>query len=253
VPPGFDDVLARSLAKRPADRYATAGELAGAARAVLGGAEHVAPNPLRGVRTSVKRRPRRTDATRRHGETAESPTRRLRGAARTRLDLRPRPEAEAPVRDRNRRAVFGVALAGLLAATVIAAAVIVLSAGQAVTGPLSRSEISGLLQRFATAYGHHDTRSLESLLAPGATRVSASSVEHGRPAVLAEYRAQLTDRSIVGYRLSGVTLEPGWVARVAGGYAVVRTGRSNLAGRVTFGITRIGSRPQIVLIATQAA
>jgi serine/threonine-protein kinase len=45
VPPGLDEVIAAGLAKDPADRYATAGKLAAAARAAMGSAARHVPLP----------------------------------------------------------------------------------------------------------------------------------------------------------------------------------------------------------------
>ena len=56
LPAGFDDVMQRALAKDPADRYQSAGELAGAAAAVLGSE---APAPSAQATAGPPRRPRR--------------------------------------------------------------------------------------------------------------------------------------------------------------------------------------------------
>ncbi|MGV9819685.1 protein kinase domain-containing protein [Nocardia xishanensis] len=50
IPPGLDDVIARGMAKDPADRFATASELARAARAVVGSPSPAATGPTFVVR-----------------------------------------------------------------------------------------------------------------------------------------------------------------------------------------------------------
>ncbi|WP_269821593.1 serine/threonine-protein kinase [Nocardia yamanashiensis] len=60
VPPAFDAVLERGLAKEPRDRYASAGDLATAARAALGGrTEPVANKPVPASKPRFARRARR--------------------------------------------------------------------------------------------------------------------------------------------------------------------------------------------------
>jgi hypothetical protein len=108
-----------------------------------------------------------------------------------------------------------------------------------------------VVQSFASAYGHRDTAAVASLLAAGVARADTGSIERGRSAVLSEYQAELADPSIVGYRLTGVTLTPGWTGRATARYAVLRIARPTLTGQVTFGIERIAGRPRIALIAIQ--
>jgi YVTN family beta-propeller protein len=59
LPDGIDDVIERALAKKPENRYARAGDLAAAARAVLGGGtgEQAMLSPPIGVRGARRRKP----------------------------------------------------------------------------------------------------------------------------------------------------------------------------------------------------
>jgi serine/threonine protein kinase len=257
VPRGFDPVLARALAKRPADRHQSAGELARAARAVIDpGRGHATRDEVpRSKRLRAPRRPGPADATRPRGETRASRTRLLPPQKRTKLDLRPPRRESPPKRDRPPhrviRAAALTAAAILVTGTIVA--VIALNSSSTPTGPITRSELGAVVRSFAGAYGHRDPRALAPLLAPSVMRVGPGAVERGRAAVLAEYRTQFTDRSIIGYQVAALREQPGWAARAAGQYTVVRSGRTDLTGGVAFGVERLNGRPRIVLIATQPA
>ena len=101
VPPAFEPVVARALAKDPMDRYGSAGALADDALAAAGGAPEPATAPTRRSR----RRPRSTTL-------AGSPTRRLATAATARL------RGRRPARGRLLAVVAALALA--VVATVAA-------------------------------------------------------------------------------------------------------------------------------------
>jgi serine/threonine protein kinase len=257
VPAGFDAVLACALAKRPTDRYKSAGRLAEAARAVidLGPGGATGGDPPRSRRLLTTRRPGSADATRSRGETRASRTRPLPPQKRTKLDLRPRhrtlpPPHSAPP---SARVLAAVVLVSAILIAGIAAAVIAIATGGATsaTGPVTRSELAHVVRSFAAAYGKRDPSALAPLLAPTVARVSPGAVERGRVAVLAEYRSQLADGSIIGYQVTGLTEQPGWVARARGQYTVVRSGRADLTGSVAFGVERVNGLPRIILIATE--
>jgi serine/threonine-protein kinase len=237
VPAGFDAVLARALAKRPTDRYQSAGLLAEAARAVV----HLSPGATtpRSRRLRTSRRPGSAEATRSRGETRASKTRPLAPQKRTKLDLRPRHRTLPPPRSAPP------------SARVLAAVALASGGATSATGPVTRSELARVVRSFAAAYGKRDPSALAPLLAPTVARVSPGAVERGRAAVLAEYRSQLADGSITGYQVAGLDEEAGWVARARGQYTVVRSGRADLNGSVVFGVERVNGRARIILIATE--
>jgi hypothetical protein len=213
VPEAFDAVVARALAKDPADRFASAGDLG---RAALAAAAGEAPT------TRVPRARTGTDPVR----------------------ARPRPKRRA------RRTTL--ALAALVLAAAAALAIGLTSGGSSTrTGPLTTAEVARVARSFARAYGREDTRALARLLSPGVKRVSPADVQQGRKAVLAEYQRQFDVDTIEAYRLDGAVATGGRAGRASGRYTVSRRGRAPITGRVALGMERIRGRPLIRLIATE--
>jgi hypothetical protein len=142
---------------------------------------------------------------------------------------------------------------GLLVAIGVVVAVVALASSPKAmpTGPLSSAEVMRAVRGFATAYGEKNPRALAGVLAPGVERVSPTAVEHGRVAVLVEYKAQFKAEPIRAYELSDTSIVPGSVGRVSGRYTVLQRGRAAITGTVAFGIERVDGQPEIGLIATQ--
>jgi len=154
-----------------------------------------------------------------------------------------------------RRPARGRALALLAAAVAVALAVLALSG--AFTGssgggdPLSAREVRGVVGGFARAYGREDVRALGRTLSPGVRRIAPGSSQEGRAAVLAEYRRQFAANAVRGYRVTGLSVRAGAVGRAEGLYTVPRAGGGPIAGRIVFGVARIGGKPRIALIAAE--
>jgi serine/threonine protein kinase len=270
VPKKFDSVIGRALSKRPKDRYQTAGQLGEAALAAARGKRAIrsrAPKPDPAESPTRIEPPTRLTLVASDEEPAEA-NRTLIAGRRTRVDRR-------PVRDRTARGsrgrdagsgargalfTFGgerrlapiLAAAGAIIAVIIVVIVLIASGGSpAPSGPLKDSEITGVVQQFASAYGSRDARSLKHVLAPQVTRVDTTGSEHGRASVLAEYERQFRDKPIPErYELSDMHVTPGWAGRVSGRYKLTLKGGGSLSGNVTFGVERVDGRPQIGLIAT---
>jgi len=225
VPQGFDAVVARALAKRPGDRYGSAGELA---RAALAAAGTTALEPDGAVEE-----PGATVALPKGSPAHLRPTARLSRASR-----------------RPRSAAF-LATGGVLAVVVAIAAL--LGAGPLGTseasGPLTAADVRGAVDAFATAYTEEDADALSSLLARRVSRVTPSDAQRGRGSVVREYRRQFAENPTERYVLEDLSVLPGAIGRASGRYVVSRSDRAPITGRVAFGVQRERGRARVGLIA----
>jgi predicted Ser/Thr protein kinase len=256
VPDEVDDVIGRALAKDPAERFQSAGDLGRAAVAAAAGKAPDAPD------RSVARGEAAPDlaATRRLSEPGSSATVALPGKPHGPAIPPARRDRAAPVptatlerrggrRDRLRAGLLAAGLV-VLAAAAVATAVVLLVGGSD-EGSLSSGEIARTARSFASAYGREDRRALNALLAPNVERISPSDLQRGRRAVLAEYGRQFQANVTREYRLDGLEATGGSAGRASARFTVERANRPPITGRVVLGVERIGGRPRIRLIATE--
>jgi hypothetical protein len=237
VPAAFDAVIARALAKDPAERYPSAGDLGRAAHAAAAG------EPVTESLGSVARGPAASE-----GETVRMPA-----------EIAPAPTSVIPEPGRtvavarSRRFPRRYALLGLaaLAAAALVVGIVIAGSGGTPSGPLRSSEVAGAARAFAHAYAHQDAAALNELLTADVQRVSPTGVERGRTAVVAEYKRQFALGGIQDYRLGKLSVTAGWVGRVTSSYTVPRSGGRSFGGTVTFGVSRVNGDVRIGLIATQ--
>ena len=252
VPEAFDPVVARALAKRPADRYPSAGDLGRAALAAARG-ERVsdaeqsvargsaapppapAPPPYPVAPPPPPEPPTSTAPTRHRPAPAAPPTARLHGRRRRRVR-------------RGLAVLAGGVLIAALAGAIVALSV---SGGGTPSGPLSTAEVQSATAAFARAYTREDPAALARTLAPDVRRVAPGDSEQGRAAVVGAYRRQFGDREVRAYRLSGLTVSGGDAGRASGRYEVTRRGLPPLSGTIVFGVVRRGGAPKIALIALE--
>ena len=175
MPEGFDRVIARALAKDPADRYPSAGDLGRAAEAAADG------RPGHGVRAHGRARRGRAGA--------DAGDERPRGAPPPPANGRTaiQPGVTLPLGDRPHRRrglAFTLLLATLAAAAVVG--VLLLAPGGEVDAsrlpgaPVTDGEVEGLAQSFARAYGEEDTRWIGRLLTRDVQRVVPGARQVGR-------------------------------------------------------------------------
>ncbi|HEV7364195.1 MAG TPA: serine/threonine-protein kinase, partial [Solirubrobacteraceae bacterium] len=172
VPQEFDAVVARALAKRPADRYPSAGDLGRAAAAAARG-ERVTE-----VEQSVARGPAAPPPPPPPLPAPEPPT----AAAPTRHMAQPDPVPPAPAaaptarlhrRPRPRPRRLLAVLAGAVLAAAGAGAIVALSAGDGTpSGPLTAAEVRSATAAFARAYSREDPAALGRTLTPDVRRVA---------------------------------------------------------------------------------
>jgi ketosteroid isomerase-like protein len=232
----FDAVLARALAKRPEDRYQSAGDLGRAAVAAAGGhtTADLGHSVARGDAAPL-------------AETVALP-RDTRPAAPT------APTAHIALKENKRRTLWveAIVIAAFFLIAIVVLVVALTSGGSDSDRPLSRSEVRDTARAFARAYGREDARALAALLSPDVQRVSAADVQRGRRAVVDAYRSQFRSQVTRGYELQGLDIEAGPVGRAEARFRVTRASRPPITGNVVLGVERRGGRPRIRLIATES-
>ena len=246
APQGFDRVMARALAKDPADRYPSAGDLGRAALAAARG------EPVTESERSVAIGPAAPSTNGHAGPptalTVAEPT------ALTRAQTRVRREDETtvlPPRRRRRRAFAGLVL-GIAAAGTAVALIGNPGAGDGADrarAPLSEDEVRDVAQDFAQAYQDEDGTALRRLLTPGVARVLPSGVARGRARVVREYESQFRAQETEGYSLDDLAIQGGRAGRASGSYTVDRKGKQPIEGRIVLGMLRDRGQPRIGLIA----
>jgi len=246
APQGFDRVMARALAKDPADRYPSAGDLGRAALAAARG------EPVTESERSVAIGPAAPSTNGHVGPptalTVAEPT------ALTRAQTRVRREDETtvlPPRRRRRRAFAGLVL-GIAAAGTAVALIGNPGAGDGADrarAPLSDDEVRDVAQDFAQAYQDEDGTALRRLLTPGVARVLPSGVARGRARVVREYESQFRAQETEGYSLDDLAIQGGRAGRASGSYTVDRKDKQPIEGRIVLGMVRDRGQPRIGLIA----
>src|SRR4051812_17295128 len=258
VPAEFDRVIERALAKRPEDRYPSAGDLGRAALAAAAG------EPVTEQERTVA-----TGAAAPAELTTAMPTELL--ARTTRGPEAPpevpwEPPAHAPVLGRRRAWVPRRGAPGPLGGGGLSPPLgppMLLprrappprppppppggggrgAAGADAAGPnaqLSGGEVREAADAFAGAIGSEDSGALARVLARDVKRVFPGDSQRGRASVLATYRSQFSENKITGYELSDLDVSGGRAGRAAGRYELRRGGRDATGGRGVGGVQRGG-------------
>jgi len=265
APREFDRVIRRALAKRPEDRYLSAGDLGRAALAAARGEPvtesersvamgSAAPDGRDGDATAVLR-PEETAITAwDHSEDLTAVD-----ATTPRNGHREPPGAPPAEPDGDRRVIkprrwparLVVAGAGFLAlvATGLLLGLVFDDPGAgARTGPLSEDEVRDVAHSFADAYASENPAALRATLAREVVRTAPGGSTSGRDAVVDQYARQF-DGKVGGYDLNDLEVEGGRAGRASGTYHVDRETGGPYDGRIVFGVVRERGEPKIALLA----
>jgi hypothetical protein len=263
APREFDRVMARALAKDPARRYPSTGDLGRAALAASRG------EPVTESERSVAVGPAAPaggggngDVTRVIGDAAvtawDAPSHE---AAVTAWDAASHdepsradggePRVVRPRRWPARAAVAVAAFAGLVAIGVIAGVLFGDPGGAAArSGPLSEDEVRDAAEAFGDAYAAEDPAALRRTLSRDVLRVLPGGRTQGRDEVVDQYARQFDGR-VEGYELDDLEVRGGRAGRASGSYRVGRDGGDPYEGTIVFGVVRERGEPKIALIAAE--
>jgi ketosteroid isomerase-like protein len=249
APREFDRVVARALAKAPADRYPSAGDLGRAALAAARG-------------ESVTE----TERTVAIGPAAPAPA--PAPVARRATPIVPAPvtgplPAPAPTdatalvprrRRRPRRGTLAAAIVLPLAGVATVAALMLADGGgrdaaAAESRPLEDGEVRAVASAFAAAYETEDGHALRRLLTTDVQRMLPTGAPlRGRGAVAGAYESQFRENATQSYELENVTARGGRTGRASADYRVRRAGESSIEGRIVLGVVRDRGATRIALI-----
>jgi hypothetical protein len=264
APREFDRVVARALAKDPARRYPSTGDLG---RAALGAARG---EPVTESERSVAVGPAAPhgagngagngDATHVIGDeavTSWDPAAHEATAVTADAPFVGRESSEAPragrvIRPRRwpaRAAAAVAAFAGLVAIGLLAGVLLGDPGGaSARTGPLSEDEVRDAAHAFGEAYADEDPAALRRTLSRDVLRVLPGGRSQGRDQVVDQYARQF-DGKVQGYELADLEVRGGRAGRASGSYRVDRDGGDPYQGRIVFGVVRERGEARIALIA----
>jgi ketosteroid isomerase-like protein len=248
VPPGFDRVLARALAKSPEDRYPSAGDFGRAALAAAEGRSVTAEerSVARGAAApTVRRDGRLWSGVKEMPQLAPDPA--AEGAA-------PAAGEPAPIRryraKRPRRLWAWVS--GVAAITAAAVAIAVVPGGADTPQPgesVSSGDVKRMANSFASAYGDEDAERISRLLTSDAQRVGPTDSQDGRKTVVAAYQSQFDKSTITGFELEGLSAQSGAAGRATAHYTVrYGGGQKPTTGDMTWIVISEKGRPRISLI-----